>query len=205
MDFRKYQHLNTTNIDVWRWWQNLLNIKYETFVEPRTKPAFSLGYAANLFNLIKGDVIVECGTGLYGPDYGNSALYWFNETEATKIHYIDLEKRHINSVKNKLGSSPRITYHHNNCFNVVPSINNIDLLYMDFWDGDGGGRARAHLDLYNISNRPKIILIDDTDHSDPWKQTLVVPAAVSQGYKIVYVGRQTLLVSVLVDDLIYQT
>jgi hypothetical protein len=38
-----------------------------------------------------------------------------------------------------------------------------------------------------------LILIDDTDHIDPWKQTLIVPEARRDGFDVIYVGRQTLL------------
>jgi len=39
-----------------------------------------------------------------------------------------------------------------------------------------------------------MILIDDTDHISPWKHTLIVPQAMIDGYKLIYIGRQTLLV-----------
>ena len=121
-------------------------------------------------------------------------LYWFNKTDATKIHCIDLDEAWIDSVKGRIGNHDRVVYHHRDCFDVVPSIENIDLIYMDFWVGDGGARAKAYSDLYDISNRPKMILIDDTDHTTPWKHTLIVPSATADGYKIIYIGRQTLLV-----------
>lgn len=190
------KYLNTYDINLWKTHQDLLDesLKPNQFSEPRKRPSTSLNYASKLFNLIGGTVIVECGTGLQSEMSGNSMLYWFNKTDATKIHCIDLNKKWIDSVKHEIGNHNRVVYHHCDCFNVVPSIKNIDLLYMDFWVGDGNARAKSYLDLYNISNHPKMILIDDTDHTTPWKHTLIVPSATADGYKIIYIGRQTLLV-----------
>ena len=190
----KYIFLNTQDINVWNNLQNSLDAKRKGFSCPRSEPTLSLNYAVKLFGLIEGNVIAECGTGLHGEKSGNSILYWFNKTKAKEIHCIDLRKEWVNSIEEKFGGHDRVVCHQDDCLKVVPNIKNIDLLYMDFWADDGDSRARAYLDLYEVSNRPEMILIDDTDHSNPWKQTLIVPAAVSQGYRIIYTGRQTLLV-----------
>lgn len=189
------KYINTYDINEWISYQDLLNdsLPHNSFQKPRELPSNSLDYSSSLFDLIEGKVIVECGTGMQGEMSGDSMLYWFNKTNAEKIHCIDLTKKWIESVKNEIGNHDRVKYYHQDCFNVVPVIKNIDLLYMDFWLGDGNARANAYLELYNISNHPKMILIDDTDHTSPWKQTLITPAAVNDGYKIIYIGRQTLL------------
>lgn len=91
--------------------------------------------------------------------------------------------------------SDRIKYHEDDCFNVVPGISSIDLIYMDYWVGDGYDREKSYLKQYLESHFPKCILIVDSDHSRPWKQTMIVPVAmVSHGYRLVYVGMQTLLI-----------
>ena len=73
---------------------------------------------------------------------------------------------------------------------------------LDFWadepdDSFGSGRAEKYLEAYmNGKDKmsPKsLILIDDTDHAPPWKDTLIVPAARKDGFKVIYIGRQTLL------------
>lgn len=189
MDF-----INTNDVAVWRAHQQAIDELVQGFVRPRDKPSDSLECAASCFNLIQGAVIAECGTGLQGDMSGNSMLYWFHQTNASEIHCIDLNADWINSIRDELGLNPRITYHHRDCFAVVPTIDPIDLIYMDFWIGDGHAREKAYFDLYKNANQPKMILIDDSDHSSPWKQTLIVPEAMSDGYRLIYMGRQTLLI-----------
>ena len=186
--------LNTSDIKVWENYQKDIDLTHG-FATPREFPAKSLEYASRYFDEIKGEVIVECGTGLQGELSGDSMLYWFRKTEAKIIHCIDMDIKWINTVRDSLGSTERVKYHEDNCFNVVPGIKNIDLIYMDYWVGDGREREKSYLNLYNKSSFPKLILIDDSDHSRPWKQTMIVPVAmVSHGYRLVYMGRQTLLV-----------
>jgi hypothetical protein len=186
--------LNCSDIRVWEHYQNDFDLA-AGFVKPRELPARSLEYSSKLFNSIGGNTIVECGTGLQGEMSGNSMLYWFHKTTAGVIHCIDMDPQWIDTVRRELGATDRVVYHHEDCFRIVPDIADIDLIYMDFWVADGYGREKAYIDLYNISRFPKMILVDDTDHSRPWKQTMIVPVAVvSHGYKLIYMGRQTLLV-----------
>lgn len=187
--------VNTYDINIWEFHQKLIlqSPLIGGFTNPREFPIESLNYVAKFFDLINGSVIVECGTGLQGIFSGNSILYWFDKTNASTIHCIDLNIHWLNSVKGEFGLHPRIKYHHKNCLNVVPDIPKIDLIYMDFSTGNGIRRAKAYLELYKLSNKPKMILIDDTDHISPWKHTLIVPQAMSDGYKLIYIGRQTLL------------
>ena len=191
---QSFLFLNTYDVNLWNSHQTLIDKNNVGFVKPRDDPSHSLRYASNLFNVINGDIIIECGTGLQGIQSGDSMLYWFNQTNASTIHCIDLSLKWINSVKCSLGEHSRIIYHHEDCFSIVPTISPIDLIYMDFWIGNGNAREKAYLELYKLSSKPKRILIDDSAHSSPWKQTLIVPKAMSDGYKLIYIGRQTLLI-----------
>ena len=194
-------YLYSKDIAAWERAQGEINSEHVNFVGPtRDTPTESLHYTCGLFNKIKGNVIVECGSGLHGEQSGNSMLHWFHDTGATKIHCIEIDPHCINTVKNTLGEDPRIIYHPTDCFKTIPTIPSIDLLYMDFLVNGGANRAEAYLKLYLLCKKgffkktgPKLILIDDTDHVDPWKQTLVVPQALKDGYMIVCMGRQTLL------------
>jgi hypothetical protein len=79
----------------------------------------------------------------------------------------------------------------------------IDLLYLDFWLPDpesampGTGRAEGYREAYRAARdkmtERAMILIDDTDHVHPWKHTYIVPEARGDGFRVVFVGRQTLL------------
>ena len=71
-------------------------------------------------------------------------------------------------------------------------------MFLDAWDAvrniDFAGK---HLQAYEtvkdrLSER-HLILIDDTDHVHPWKHTQIVPAALEDGFEVLYSRRQTLL------------
>lgn len=189
-----YKFLNTSNINLWKNYQNDFDRRYLTFPEFREKPKKSLEYTCKIFNLIKGSNIVECGTGLTGDLSGNSMIYWIDKTDAKNIHCIDTNKSTINHVKKILKDNDRISYYENDCMNIVPSIKQIDLIYIDFWANDSVEREKKYLDLYLSSNKPKLILIDDTDHTTPWKHTKIIPKCLEDGYYIIYTGRQTLMI-----------
>ena len=76
------------------------------------------------------------------------------------------------------------------------NIQDIDLIYMDFWSKTDVDREKDYLRLFKICNDlPKMILIDDTDHKTPWKHTLLIPEVLGNyGYKLLYIGRQSLLI-----------
>lgn len=177
-----------TNITTIEEWENLQKEYFiKGFHRPRLMPQDSLKRASELFNSISGNTIVECGSGIHGDLSGNSSIVWLNNTGAQEIHCIDLN----NSVLDTLPNSDRIIKHNMDCFQVVKDFNGtIDMLYLDFCHKQ---RAQAYYDLYMVSKKPSLILIDDTDHADPWKQTLIVPHAIRDGYKVLWIGRQTML------------
>tara|TARA_R110002167_G_scaffold15560_11_gene62067 strand:- start:367 stop:939 length:573 start_codon:yes stop_codon:yes gene_type:complete len=185
--------LKTKDIRVWTECQLDIDVNYKlnSFAKPRKSHLQSVEYVAELFEQLDGKKIVECGSGVHTPDC--SALKWFEKTNATEIHYIDLDPVRIEEVKERIGTHERVHYHIQSCLDVVPKITDIDLLYMDFWVGRGADRAKAYYDLYNLANRPRMILIDDSDHTSPWKHTAMIPVAIADGYTVEYVGRQTLL------------
>jgi hypothetical protein len=74
----------------------------------------------------------------------------------------------------------------------------IGLLYLDGWDViPGTDYAEKHLLAYQTA-RPRLaatsmILIDDTDLLMGGKGRLVLPAAIRDGYELMILGRQTML------------
>ena len=174
------------------------------FWKYRNSPSKSLKKAVKLFNDIYGKVIVEIGTGVHGKMSGDSVLIWAKYSSAQQIIAIDLDPNRIEEVK-------RATRQYSNVFPVVADgiehlksfSSKIDLLYLDFWVPDqenslkGSARAESYKEAYIAAkdkmNQCSIILIDDTDHVDPWKQSYIIPMARKDGYKVIYTGRQTLL------------
>ena len=197
----KYKVLNTFSTDLWESHQK--KIDEAIFLKTRSGlplfrdlPKKSLELASNLFEIMNLETIIECGTGLQGKKSGNSSIFWVNKTNAKKIFCIDLDQKWIDTVFNKFGDEKRIIYKNADIFDIVPNIQDIDLIYMDFWSKTDVDREKDYLRLFKICNDlPKMILIDDTDHKTPWKHTLLIPEVLGNyGYKLLYIGRQSLLI-----------
>jgi predicted O-methyltransferase YrrM len=182
----------------------LIRIGKNGFWERRDSPSQSLEETARIFNQFNGEIIVEIGSGVHGRLAGNSVLTWAKKTRAKRIITVDLDPKQIEDVK-------KATTKYKNVEPIVadglkyladfPAT--IDLLYLDFWvpDPDGAlpgtGRAEAYRAAFAAAKTKlaerALILIDDTDHVHPWKHTLIVPDARKEGFVVVFVGRQTLL------------
>lgn len=182
----------------------LIPVETNGFWMHRDPPTPSLDETARLFNQIHGQIIVEIGSGVHGPMAGNSVLTWVTKTQAKRIITVDLDETRIREVK-------EATARYENVEAIVAEgiqyledfSSTIDLLYLDFWTPDlegtlpGTGRAEAYRRAFAAArgklNRQSLILIDDTDHIHPWKDTYIVPEARKDGFVVVFVGRQTLL------------
>lgn len=169
----------------------------------RAAPTKSLKTTASLFDRMEGQVIVEIGTGLHGNMAGNSISHWV-KTRARKIVAVDLSEDRLNEVKSLATRDQRIELVHADGVRFLEETEmRIDLLYLDFWVSDpegafpGTGRANAYKQAFSGArekmNKTSLILIDDTDHVDPYKQSYIVPDARSQGFLVLHTGRQTLL------------
>jgi hypothetical protein len=182
----------------------LIRIGSNGFWAQRDSPAESLEETARIFNEIKGEIIVEIGSGVHGRLAGNSVLTWAKKTRAKRIITVDLDPKQIDDVKKattKYKNVEPIVGDGLKYLSEFPTT--IDLLYLDFWVPDpagalpGTGRAEAYRTAFaaaktKLSERA-LILIDDTDHIHPWKHTLIVPDARKEGFAVIFVGRQTLL------------
>ena len=77
----------------------------------------------------------------------------------------------------------------------------IGLLYLDGWDvASGSDYAENHLFAYHEARSSlagtSVILIDDTDLLMGGKGKFVIPAAIRDGYELILLGRQTMLLRV---------
>ena len=162
-----------------------------------------MGDVGLLIDEIGGRTIVEIGTGLHGPMSGDSMLVWI-ETAADRIIAIDMDQNRLDEVNRAVGNHPTVELVLADGIEFVAAFSGrIDLLYLDFWTPDSGGefpgtgRADAYFRAYRAAlpkmNDRSIILIDDTDHVDPWKQSSIVPAARADGFQVRWIGRQTCL------------
>jgi hypothetical protein len=176
--------------------------------KPRMYPKIYLQKANEIFDSINGNVIVEIGSGLKGAFNGNSLLTWIQSKTATEIYCIDPDPRALKDISDnvhdervKLINSDGMEFFKNQSPRA-----SIDLLYLDYWSerisGDnylqlGEERGQSHLALYKLAvnklSDTSMILIDDTDHIAPWKDTYIIPRAIEDGYRIEWIGRQTLL------------
>ena len=170
----------------------------------RSRPTKSLLKTAELFNSMGGKIIVEIGSGMHGPLSGNSILVWAKRTRAKKIFAVDHDTKRIEEVRSVTKRFGAVAPVLEDGLVFIDRFDEmIDLLYLDFWppepEGDlwGTGRAHVYLEIYEKARKKmsvdSLILIDDTDHIPPWKDTLIVPKARKDGFQVLWIGRQTLL------------
>lgn len=175
------------------------------FWEIRSAPTRSFNKAVFLFNQLRGEVIIEIGTGIHGKMAGNSILVWLQRTSAKRVIAVDLDEKRIEEVKDGTSQYAQVECVVTDGIIYLKQFSStIDLLYLDFWVPDpegslpGTGRAEVYREAYQAAKDKmsphSIILIDDTDHIHPWKHTYIIPDAREDGYKVLYSGRQTLLV-----------
>jgi predicted O-methyltransferase YrrM len=183
---------------------SIIELDANNFWKNRQSPYESLKRAAALFEKIQGKIIIEIGTGIQGEQSGNSVLVWGNQTSAEKIYCLDLEQKHIQDVQDATKSMNNVEAIKIDGLKFIKNFKGkIDLLYLDFWvsdkTGDVPGTARAihYLKAFKLAKKKlsnqSIILIDDTDHVDPWKHTYIVPEARKHGFDVLWCGRQTCL------------
>jgi len=179
--------------------KSIIELNNNNFWKDRRSPNKSLKKAAKLFNKNGGKVIIEIGTGIQGEKSGNSVLVWAKMTKAKNIFCLD-----VDDVRNATLKFDNVKAIKVNGLDFIQEYEGfIDLLYLDFWvedkpeDVQGTARAENYLKAFELAkekmSKNSIILIDDTDHIDPWKQTYIVPAARKYGYNVLWCGRQTCL------------
>jgi hypothetical protein len=171
----------------------------------RSPPTWSLSAAARLFDALKGETIIEVGSGVHGEMSGDSVLVWARKTAARRVIALDLDAGNIAAVRNATAEHANVEAMVADGIEYVRTFDGrIDLLYLDFWVDDaqgalpGSARSEAYGRVYEHA-RDKLaptalLLLDDTDHVHPWKHTEIVPKARADGFRVLWEGRQTLLV-----------
>ena len=66
----------------------LIPIAANGFWQPRDAPTPSLRETARLFDQIKGQTIIEIGSGIHGRLAGDSVVTWAKRTKAKRIIYL---------------------------------------------------------------------------------------------------------------------
>ena len=182
----------------------LIRIGSNGFWVRRDSPSESLNETARIFDELNGQVIVEIGSGIHGPLAGNSVLTWAKKTRAKRIITLDTDPAQIDAVKKATAKYKNVEAIVVDGLQYLADFSStIDLLYLDFWTPDpdgtlpGIGRADAYRNAFAAARNKladrSLILIDDTDHVHPWKHTYIVPDAQKDGFRVIFVGRQTLL------------
>lgn len=186
----------------------------------RDRPKPYILKALEIFRARQGKVIVEIGTsgggmfhrldedgGSWGEHCCNSghSTLLFAMSGAAEVWSVDINPDATEGAKRFLSSSE-----HTRNFKGLHCVTQdgidflkkfpkpIDLLYLDAWDVAPGFYAEKHLQAYlqakDKLHEKSLILIDDTDVDEGGKGKWVVPKAVEDGYKVIFSGRQTLLV-----------
>lgn len=165
--------------------------------------------AIKLFKERRGKTIVEIGASRFYFKHdldtqtcpycmdGHSTMLWAR-TKA-QVYSVDINDKTIELTKKLCKDFNNVQAYAQDGIEFLKNFNQpIDLLYLDAWDvTPGTNYAEKHLEAYDVSkdklHDSSLILIDDTDIYDGGKGRLVIPKAVSDGFKVVFFGRQTLL------------
>lgn len=165
--------------------------------------------AIKLFKERQGKTIVEIGASRFYFKHdldtqtcpycmdGHSTMLWAR-TKA-QVYSVDIDDKTIELTKKLCKDCNNVHAYVQDGIEFLKNFNQpIDLLYLDAWDViPGTNYAEKHLEAYQVAKSKlhdaSLILIDDTDIYDGGKGRLVIPRAVSDGFKVVFFGRQTLL------------
>lgn len=189
------------------WFKTNLTVDEQTF--RRGKPRPYLEVACELMRAMQGDMIVEVGS-MRGPmkhtlkefnpyccNDGHSTMFW--ASLGCQVHSVDIDPECSKIAAAACAAYPNVHIHNADGVAFLGAFSSpIDLLYLDAWDVvQGQPYAEAHLAAYEAVRaklKPtSLILIDDTDVLFGGKGRLVLPVAIRDGYELLIMGRQTML------------
>ncbi|GJQ28595.1 MAG: hypothetical protein HBSAPP03_04790 [Phycisphaerae bacterium] len=175
----------------------------------RGKPRPSILATIDLLKKLGGKTIVEIGCmrqplthelDEFNPvccNDGHSTAFW--AMTGLAVHSVDIDPACCQVAAETCGACPNVSIY---CADGIEFLRQfsgvIDLLYLDAWDAiEGIPYAEKHLEAFQVA-RPKLarrslILIDDTDVAFGGKGRQAIPAIIRDGYDLLFVGRQTLL------------
>lgn len=199
------KHFAGTQITLWG--TDDLTVEQQTHV--RSKPRPYILSAIDLLDALGAPNIVEIGCMRLPMNHsleefdpvccndGHSTLFW--AATGKPVWSVDIDKnacylaagyvQHYPNAKVVCGDGIKF---------LAKFTQPIGLLYLDGWDViPGTDYAEKHLLAYQTA-RPRLaatsmILIDDTDLLMGGKGRLVLPAAIRDGYELMILGRQTML------------
>jgi hypothetical protein len=178
----------------------------------RGKPRPFILSAIDLLRKMGGQTIVEIGSMRqpmrhsleeFNPNCcndGHSTLFW--ASTGMNFHSIDINPDCARIAGEACAALPNA---HVYCGDGIAFLQEfdqqIDLLFLDAWDVvEGCDFAGGHLRAYQAARDKmapnSIILIDDTDVKFGGKGRLAIPAIIRDGFDLVLVGRQTMLIRV---------
>jgi hypothetical protein len=189
------------------WGTDELTAEQQTHV--RAKPRPYLLSAIELLDALESPNIVEVGCmrqpmrhalDEFDPvccNDGHSTLFW--ASTGHPVWSVDIDMRACQLAASYLQDYPNATVVCGDGIKFLRKFERpIGLLYLDGWDViPGTDYAEQHLAAYQAA-RPhfaatSLILIDDTDLLMGGKGKLVLPAAIRDGYELLALGRQTML------------
>lgn len=192
---------------------NLINADNNFLIKrdnPRHLPKAYIEKALTYFKARNGKTIVEIGAMRFAMNHnldkewgcpycmdGHSTLFWARTN--AQVFSVDIGEATVNIVKEACKNYKNVNAVKQDGIEFLKNFGQpIDLLFLDAWDAvPGTDYAEKHLEAYEAAKKSlhnnSLILIDDTDVYEGGKGRLVIPAAMKDGYKVVFNGRQTLL------------
>jgi hypothetical protein len=189
------------------WGTDLLTVDQQTHV--RAKPRPYLLSAIELLDALGSPNIVEIGCmrlplrhrlDEFDPvccNDGHSTMFW--ASTGHPVWSVDIDMRACQLAAGYVHGYTNVTVLCGDGVRFLQKFEHpIGLLYLDGWDViPGTDYAEQHLAAYQAARpklaTPSIVLIDDTDLLMGGKGRLVLPAAIRDGYELVALGRQTML------------
>jgi len=178
----------------------------------RGKPRPFILAAIDLLRKMGGRTIVEIGSMRqpmrhsleeFNPNCcndGHSTLFW--ASTGMNFHTIDINPDCARIAGEACAAMPNAHVYCGDGIAFLQAFDQeIDLLFLDAWDVvEGCDFAGGHLLAYQAARDKvapnSIILIDDTDIKFGGKGRLVIPAIIRDGFDLVLVGRQTMLIRI---------
>ena len=115
----------------------IIPIDKNGFWANRSTPALSLERTAGIFNRIRGETIIEIGSGLQGELNGNSILVWAQKTTAKQIITVDTDQKMIDQVINATSQYSNVATVVGDGMQYLQQFGSkIDLLNLDFWSDE---------------------------------------------------------------------
>lgn len=164
-----------------------------SYREKKFSPIQSFQIVCHLLNIIKSKSIVEFKSNLSFLGPNSSTFFWLNQTDVDSI-FLVLNEISYESNQNIKANWANKRLHFRDYDEFKFNADQIDLLYLDFYTDIHDPQVDQYFKVFDQSNYPKLLLINNLNSNNFLDKKQVVIEALSKGYQILYTGGQTLFI-----------